>query len=103
MLIINHTKETKSCLICSHSTWAVGIGQGFFCRNEEKINQGVDRVLVSSIGFKRFMIPNRGYICEFFESKSCSPHPKENDCIINKKVLFKNNFIAEKHVNKSIN
>lgn len=68
----NNINQSKSCMNCRHSIWAVGLGQGFFCRNEDKMNQGGDSVLVSSAGFKRFMIPNRDYICEFYEKKSCS-------------------------------
>ena len=62
----------KHCLNCRHSIWAVGIGQGFFCLNKDKVSQGGDRVLVSKTGFARFYIPNRDYICEFYERKSCS-------------------------------
>lgn len=62
----------KHCLSCIHSVWAVALGQGFFCRNEDKINQGDDSVSVSSAGFRRFNIPNRNYICEFYEGRSCS-------------------------------
>ena len=78
-LTLKNYKIEEHCLNCRYSIWAVGIGQRFFCRNEEKMNQGGDRVLVSSAGFKKFMIPNRDYICEFYEKKecSCSLRPKE--------------------------
>lgn len=71
-LTVKNYKIEEHCLNCRHSIWAVGIGQGFFCRNEEKMNQGGDRVLISSAGFTRFIIPNRDYICEFYEKKICS-------------------------------
>ena len=69
----------KNCLNCQHSTWAVGVGQGFFCTNEDKIKSSevntemkVGRVHISSTGFKRFFIPNREYKCEFHEyRKEC--------------------------------
>lgn len=69
LTVKNYTIEER-CLNCKHSVWAVGVGQGFFCRNIDKINQGGDRVIGRE--FKRYLIPNRNYICEFFERKSCS-------------------------------
>jgi hypothetical protein len=62
----------KHCLNCRHSVWAVGLGQGFFCLNKDKIAQGGDRVLVNKTGFTRFMISHRDYISEFYEPRSCS-------------------------------
>ena len=65
-LTTNDNIIEPGCLNCTHSVWAVGIGQGFFCRSEDKIAQGGDGVKVSSGGFTRFMIPNRNYVCEFY-------------------------------------
>lgn len=64
----NYTIEER-CMYCKHSVWAVGHGQGFFCTNKDKITQGGDRVLGRE--FKRYLIPNRNYVCEFFEKKNC--------------------------------
>jgi hypothetical protein len=63
----NYTIEER-CLNCKYSVWAVGIGQGFFCRNKDKIRQGGNRVVGTE--FRRFLIPNRNYTCEFFEKKN---------------------------------
>ena len=63
----NYTIEER-CLNCKNSIWAVGLGQGFFCRNKDKINQGGDRVIGTE--FRRFLIPNRNYTCELFEKKN---------------------------------
>lgn len=71
-LTVKNYEIEESCLSCTHSTWAVALGQGFFCRNVDKMDQGGDRVSVSSSGFRRFNIPNRNYICEFYEKKNCS-------------------------------
>lgn len=61
----------KNCLNCRYSTWAVGIGQGFFCRNSDKISSSEfldiatpGKSHISSTGFKRFFIPSREYKCE---------------------------------------
>lgn len=66
----------KRCLNCKHSIWAVAIGQGFFCTNKNKISQGGDRVIGRE--FKRYLIPNRNYVCEFFEKKNCNCDIKYN-------------------------
>lgn len=71
-LTVKNYRIEKHCLNCRHSVWAVGLGQGFFCLNEDKITQGGDRVLVNKAGFTRFMIPHRDYICEYYEPRSCS-------------------------------
>ena len=71
----NYTIEER-CLNCKHSVWAVGIGQGFFCSNKDKINQGGDRVV--GIEFSRFLIPNRNYVCKFFVKKNCDCYIKHN-------------------------
>ncbi len=63
----NYTIEER-CLNCKHSIWAVGICLGFFCRNKDKINQGGNRVVGTE--FRRFLIPNRNYVCELFEKKN---------------------------------
>lgn len=63
----NYTIKER-CLNCKHSIWAVGLGQGFFCRNKTKINLGENRVVGTA--FRRFLIPNRNYVCEFFEKKN---------------------------------
>ena len=68
LTVENYTIEER-CLNCKHSVWAVGLGQGFFCSNKVKINQGGDRVV--GIEFRRFLIPNRNYTCELFEKKNC--------------------------------
>jgi hypothetical protein len=66
LTVKNYTIEER-CLNCKHSVWAVGIGQGFFCRNKDKIRQGGNRVVGTE--FRRFLIPNRNYVCEIFEKK----------------------------------
>lgn len=65
----NYTIEER-CINCKYSVWAVGVGQGFFCRNKDKISQGGDRVIGRE--YKRYLIPNRNYICKFYEKKNCS-------------------------------
>lgn len=64
----NNYDKLKTCLNCKHSHWAVGIGQGFFCTNLYKVNQGGDRIK-STGKLVRFMIPSRDYVCEFHEFK----------------------------------
>ncbi len=73
LTVKNYTIEER-CLNCKYSVWAVGLGQGFFCRNKDKINQGGNRVLGRE--YKRYLIPNRNYTCELFEKKSCSYYLK---------------------------
>jgi len=67
----NFIKNQPKCLSCKYSTWAVGIGQGFFCTNPSKIQIKDSRLLESSTGFKRYMIPSRQYSCEFYELNDC--------------------------------
>lgn len=56
---------SQRCLSCRYSVWAVGVGQGFFCVNQDRINDGGDRVIGAD--FKRFLIPYRNYVCDNFE------------------------------------
>lgn len=69
MKSIYNCMNSGNCLECEYSTWAVGVGQGFFCTNEDKLLVEADNVKISSTGFKRFMIPRKDYGCEFYENK----------------------------------
>lgn len=57
--------DTNNCLYCKHSVWSVGIGQGFYCQSTSKMDK--QGSIQNSVGHRRFNIPSRTYLCEFYE------------------------------------
>lgn len=56
-----------TCFNCRFSKWSVGIGGGFTCLNEQKMDK--EGIKPSSGGYRAFNIPDRGYVCEFHSSQ----------------------------------